>query len=596
MRPGRGPVIEDARDIKKTIRRLLSYLRPYRLQMVGVTLLIITSTLLSLLGPMLFGQAVDRYIIPGDLPGLGRLILILLGIFLGSSIISAVTGYVMLGISQRLIRDIRSNLFRHIQSLSMDYHDEHESGDLMSRLTNDTNTINHVLSNGLTQLVTNLLSVVGILIAMFLLSWQLALASLVVIPIMVFVTGAIARRSREAFRSVQMNLGKLSALSEETISGVRVVQAFAQEEKTISQFNALNAKNRDAGIKAESIIAVMMPLIDIMRSLSIALIAGVGGVLAINGIVSIGIIIAFITYTGNFFHPLRSLAQLYNQLQSALAGAERVFDVLDATPSISNSPDALPLNDIRGEIVFDSVSFAYEAGKPVLSNVSLTAKPGETIALVGPTGAGKTTIISLLSRFYDVNEGAIRVDGRDIRDVTIESLRQQLGIVLQDTVLFSDTVMENIRFGRLTATDEEVIEAAKLANADAFITHLPEGYQTMVSEQGSNFSQGQKQLIAIARAILADPAILILDEATSSVDTRTEIHIQEALLRLLEGRTAFVIAHRLSTIREADHVLVIDDHQIIERGDHGSLLEERGYYYNLYMSQYRRAQSLSQAS
>lgn len=596
MRPGRGPVIEDARDIKKTIRRLLSYLRPYRLQMVGVTLLIITSTLLSLLGPMLFGQAVDRYIIPGDLPGLGRLILILLGIFLGSSIISAVTGYVMLGISQRLIRDIRSNLFRHIQSLSMDYHDEHESGDLMSRLTNDTNTINHVLSNGLTQLVTNLLSVVGILIAMFLLSWQLALASLVVIPIMVFVTGAIARRSREAFRSVQMNLGKLSALSEETISGVRVVQAFAQEEKTISQFNALNAKNRDAGIKAESIIAVMMPLIDIMRSLSIALIAGVGGVLAINGIVSIGIIIAFITYTGNFFHPLRSLAQLYNQLQSALAGAERVFDVLDATPSISNSPDALPLNDIRGEIVFDNVSFAYEAGKPVLSNVSLTAKPGETIALVGPTGAGKTTIISLLSRFYDVNEGAIRVDGRDIRDVTIESLRQQLGIVLQDTVLFSDTVMENIRFGRLTATDEEVIEAAKLANADAFITHLPEGYQTMVSEQGSNFSQGQKQLIAIARAILADPAILILDEATSSVDTRTEIHIQEALLRLLEGRTAFVIAHRLSTIREADHVLVIDDHQIIERGDHGSLLEERGYYYNLYMSQYRRAQSLSQAS
>lgn len=590
---GGGPV-EDARDIKKTIRRLLTYLKPYTWQLVLVTVFVLLGTVLNLLGPMLFGQAVDLYIIPRDLDGLGRLVLILLGIYLGANITSAITGYIMLGISQKLIRDIRFNLFAHLQMLSMDYHDEHETGDLMSRMTNDTDAINQVLSNGMTQLVTNILSLIGILIAMFLLSWQLAIASLLVIPLMVIITGTIAKRSREAFRSVQMNLGKLNANAEENISGVRVVKAFAREDETIREFQKVNEENREAGIKAESITALLMPLINIMRSFSVALIAGVGGYLALGGVVSVGVIVAFMTYMGNFFQPLRSLAQLYNQLQSALAGAERVFDVLDSMPKVKNKANALPLPRIKGSVVFEDVSFSYEEGKPVLEHVSLEAKPGDTIALVGPTGAGKTTIISLLSRFYDVDEGRILIDGHDIRDITAESLRGQLGIVLQDTTLFTGSVMQNIRFGRLDATDEEVYQAARLANADHFIRRLPEGYDTIISEQGSNFSQGQKQLFAIARAILADPAILILDEATSSVDTRTEMHIQEALLRLMEGRTAFVIAHRLSTIREADHVLVINDHRIIEQGDHDSLLEQEGFYHNLYMSQFKRAQDLAE--
>jgi ATP-binding cassette subfamily B protein len=330
----------------------------------------------------------------------------------------------------------------------------------------------------------------------------------------------------------------------------------------------------------------------VMSTVAIAVIAGLGGWLAIMGVVSVGVIVAYLAYIRQFFHPLRSLAQLYNQLQSGLAGAERIFEVMDANATVFDKPDAIPLERIRGQVEFDNVTFAYEEGKPVVQDVNMIVEPGQTIALVGPTGAGKTTIINLLGRFYDVQEGAIRVDGLDIRDVQQATLRRQLGIVLQDTYLFSGTVKENIRYGRLDATDEEILEAAKLANADQFISRLPQGYETEVSEQGSNFSEGQRQLLSIARAVLADPAILILDEATSSVDTRTEMQIQDALLRLMEGRTAFVIAHRLSTIREADQVLVIHDHRIIERGTHEELIDQGGFYNNLYMSQYRRAQQL----
>jgi len=330
----------------------------------------------------------------------------------------------------------------------------------------------------------------------------------------------------------------------------------------------------------------------VMSTVAIAVIAGLGGWLAIMGVVSVGVIVAFLAYIRQFFQPLRSLAQLYNQLQSGLAGAERIFEVMDANATVADKPDAIPLDHIRGQVEFENVTFAYEEGKPVVQDVNMIVEPGQTIALVGSTGAGKTTVINLLGRFYDVQEGAIRVDGLDIRDVQQTTLRRQLGIVLQDTYLFSGTVMENIRYGRLDATDEEVLEAAKLANADQFISRLPQGYETEVSEQGSNFSEGQRQLLAIARAVLADPAILILDEATSSVDTRTEMQIQDALLRLMEGRTAFVIAHRLSTIREADQVLVIHDHRIIERGTHEELIDQGGFYNNLYMSQYRRAQQL----
>ena len=377
---------------------------------------------------------------------------------------------------------------------------------------------------------------------------------------------------------------------------MRVVKAFAREEDTIVQFESVSAENRQVGIKADIITAALGPMFTTMMTITIAVVALLGGWLSLQGIVTVGIIATFVVYVMNFFRPMRGIAMLYNGLQSALAGAERIFEVLDDEPSVANQPDAKPLPKIKGEVTFDDVSFEYEEGKPVLEDVNLTAQPGQTIALVGPTGAGKTTIISLLSRFYDVTEGAILIDGRDIREVEQTSIRDQLGIVLQDTFLFAESVMENIRYGRLAATDEEVIEAARLANADHFIRTLPQGYGTMVSEKGHNFSQGQRQLLAIARAVLADPRILILDEATSSVDTRTEMQIQEALLRLMEGRTAFVIAHRLSTIRNADNVLVVNDHRIIESGTHEELMEQNGFYYDLYMSQYRRVQALAMAA
>ena len=350
-----------------------------------------------------------------------------------------------------------------------------------------------------------------------------------------------------------------------------------------------NTQYRQAGTRADIITAALGPMFNTMNIIVIAAVALLGGWLALRDIVQVGVIATFVIYVRNFFQPMRAIAMLYNQLQSALAGAERIFAVLDAEPSVQDLPDAPPLPQCQGAVKFDHVSFEYQPGKPVLIDVNLEAQPGQTIALVGPTGAGKTTIISLLSRFYDVTEGTITIDGQDIRTVQQASIREQLGIVLQDTFLFSGTMMENIRYGRLDATEDEIIAAAKLANADRFIRLLPQGYQTVVSEQGHNFSQGQRQLLAIARAVLADPRILILDEATSSVDTRTEMHIQEALLRLLEGRTAFVIAHRLSTIRNADLVLVVNDHRIIERGTHDELIAQGGFYYDLYMSQFRRS-------
>ncbi len=587
-----GMSAESAKDQKGTLLRLLRYLKPYRPTVAGVSILVILSTVLTLAGPLLIGIAVDRFIIPGDLPGLLRLGVLLLVVYIAASATTMVYGLIMVNISQKLIMNIRSDLFGHVQTLSMAYYDQHVTGDLMSRITNDTEAINRVLSNGLVQLASNLLQLVGILIAMFVLSWQLALGSLIVLPLTMIVTGLITSRSRVAFRSVQHNLGGLNAYAEENIAGVRVVQIFAREQETIDYFKKVNEQNRDAGIEAEKITALLHPLMTVMSTVAIAVIAGLGGWLAIMGVVSVGVIVAYLAYIRQFFHPLRSLAQLYNQLQSGLAGAERIFEVMDANATVFDKPDAIPMDRIRGQVEFENVTFAYEEGKPVVQDVNMIAEPGQTIALVGPTGAGKTTIINLLGRFYDVQEGTIRVDGLDIRDVQQATLRRQLGIVLQDSYLFSGTVMDNIRYGRLDATNEEVLEAAKLANADQFISRLPQGYETEVSEQGSNFSEGQRQLLAIARAVLADPAILILDEATSSVDTRTEMQIQDALLRLMEGRTAFVIAHRLSTIRDADQVLVIHDHRIIERGTHEELIDQGGFYNNLYMSQYRRAQQL----
>ena len=579
---------ESASNTRSTVRRLLGYLKPFWRLLALVAVLAVIGTLASLAGPILLGKAIDNYIATGDTNGLKHTVLLMLAVYLSSGLAGLVQGVLMVTIGQRFVASLRAQLFSHIQTLSMAYHDRHRVGDLMSRVSNDTDAINQAISNGLIEFTTNILLLGGIMVTMFFLSWQLAIGTLLVLLVMLYLTGKITEYSRKAFRSVQRNLGALNSVMEENISGLRVIKAFARESDSLSQFIDVNAAYRQSGTRADIITSALGPMFSPMNILTIAVTARLGGWLAVDGRIQVGVIATFIIYIRNFFTPMRAIAMLYNQLQSALAGAERVFFVLDASPSVEDRPDALPLPKVAGAVQFDHVSFSYEPGKPVLSDVCLEARPGQTIALVGPTGAGKTTIVNLLSRFYDVTDGTITIDGIDIRTVQQASIRAQLGIVLQDTFLFSGTVMDNIRYGRLDATDDDVIAAAKLANADRFIRHLPRGYQTLVSEQGHNFSEGQRQLLAIARAVLADPRILILDEATSSVDTRTEIQLQEALLRLLKGRTAFVIAHRLSTIRKADRVLVINDHRIIERGTHDELLAQRGFYHDLYMGQFRR--------
>lgn len=590
---GGRPTGEKARDRRGTLRRLADYLQPYHARLLLVAALVVVATVLGLAGPALLGRAIDAYILHDDVDGLALMVALMTAVYVLQGIFTAAHGVIMTRVGQHFVADIRAALFRHFQALSMDYHDRRRVGDLMSRIANDSETINQILSNGLIQFTTNILSLGGIMVAMLLLNLPLAAGTLIILPIMLLITKLVTERTRRAFRGMQKNLGWLNAVMEENITGIRAVQAYAQEGAAIAQFQQASRAYRKVGIRADFITAALGPMFTTMMILTVAATALLGGWLALQDAVSVGVIAAFVVYIMNFFRPMRGIAMVYNQLQSALAGAERIFAVLDASPTVVDAPAAVPLRDILGAVRFDSVSFAYQPGEMVLRDINLDVQPGQTIALVGPTGAGKTTIISLLSRFYDVSAGCICIDGTDIRELTQDSIRAQLGIVLQDTFLFSGTVMENIRYGRLDATDAEVIEAARLANADGFIHLLPRDYQTQVSEKGHNFSQGQRQLLAIARAILADPRILILDEATSSVDTRTEIHIQEALLRLLEGRTAFVIAHRLSTIRNADQVLVINDQRIIERGTHDQLLAMGGFYAQLYRSQYARLDELT---
>jgi ATP-binding cassette subfamily B protein len=430
----------------------------------------------------------------------------------------------------------------------------------------------------------------GILVAMFVLNVWLALASLLVVPIMFLFTNFVARYTRRGFRRLQKHLGELNGVMEESISGQKVVTAFRRNESAIESFRRSNQEVFRAGVYANSYALLLMPITNVLGNFFVIVLAGFGGWLALQGLVSVGIIATFISYGQRFVQPLRQLANMYNSIQAALAGAERVFEIIDTPPEVVDVPDAAPLDALRGDVRFEEVNFGYQPGTPVIKNMSLEASAGQTVALVGPTGAGKTTIINLLTRFYDVDSGGITIDGTDIRQIKKTDLRRELGLVLQDTFLFSDSVLENIRFGRLDASDEECFQAARLADADHFIRQLPQGYQTQLSERASNLSQGQRQLLAIARAILADPGILILDEATSSVDTRTEARIQKSLLRLMAGRTSFVIAHRLSTIRDADQIFVIQDGEIVEQGTHQQLLDRRGFFHHLYVSQFKGLQ------
>jgi ATP-binding cassette, subfamily B, multidrug efflux pump len=578
---------ERAKNQRSTLMRLWGYLSGQGWILFFVTVLVAFSTGLDLMGPYLMGRAIDVFISQNDLPGLARLVLLMVGVYVASAGLSYLQAYLMAVVAQRTVRDLRADLFKRLQALPLRYFDQRPHGELMSRLTNDIENVSNVLNESVTQLISSVLSIVGVAVVMFMINVRLAMISLVILPIMAVISRWVAKHTRIGFRRQQEQIGAINGLIEETITGQRVVKAYGQEPILISRFDEINARLRVASTRAQIFGGLMGPLTNFVNNVGFAIVAGAGGWMAVREMASVGTIAAFVSYARQFTMPLNQIANLYNTIQSAIAGAERVFEVIDETTEIEDAADALPLEPIKGKVLFDAVCFGYEKDVAVLKDVSLHAKRGETIALVGPTGAGKTTIVNLLTRFYDIDSGSITIDNKDIRQVHKDELRRSLGIVLQDTFLFANTVMENIRYGRLHASDEDVIAAARLANADQFIHRLPQGYDTLLSERGSNLSQGQRQLLAIARAILANPSILILDEATSSVDTRTEKNIQEAMLQLMEGRTSFVIAHRLSTIREADAILVINQGAIIERGTHEHLLAKKGFYHYMYMSQFK---------
>jgi ATP-binding cassette, subfamily B, multidrug efflux pump len=592
LRPGGGrpPWMsgpeEKAKNTKETLLRLWKYLELQKWTLIIITGLIILTSVMDLFGPYLMGRAIDLYIDKADLPGLVQTCLLMIVTYLISAAGTWLQTYLMASVSQRAIRDLRSDLFRKMQTLSLRFFDQHSHGDLMSRLTNDIENINNIISSSATQLISSVISMVGVVIMMFVVNIPLAIITMVIVPLTYFLTRFISKYTRKGFRAQQRSIGDLNGLIEETITGQKIVHAYVCEDSVSKKFDVTNRRLQKDATRARIFAEFMGPLMNMVNNLSLAIVVGAGAILALRGLASVGKIATFINYARKFAQPLNMIAQLFNSIQSALAGAERVFEVMDEIPDV-DSPNALELDHITGDIVFENVSFGYENSTPVLKHINLHANPGQLIALVGPTGAGKTTIANLLTRFYDVDEGSIRIDGINVCSFKKNDLRKKLGLVLQDNFLFAETVMENIRYGRLEATDEEVIQAAELANSDSFIRTLPYGYQTILAERGNNLSQGQRQLLAIARALLANPDILILDEATSNVDTRTEKHLQEALLRLMKGRTSFVIAHRLSTIRGADQVLVIQNGEIIERGTHKSLLAQHDFYYRLYMSQFK---------
>ncbi|MTI53482.1 ABC transporter ATP-binding protein [Geosporobacter ferrireducens] len=582
-----GPVVK-AKDVKATLCRLWYYLGRQKSTLLTVFTFVLIGALLNLLGPYLIGVAIDRYIIPGDFEGLQYIALVMIAIY-GLNVVSTwLQNYWMIGMAQNTVLHMRKDLFNKLQTLPLSFFDNKPHGELMSRLTNDIENISNTLNTSTTQIFSSIITIVGTFLFMLWLSPALTLLSIIVIPLMAACTKLIAKRTRNYFSEQQKHLGELNGLIEETISGQRVVKVFSREKKVIEKFDAYNLQLREAGMRAQIFSGLIPPLMNVLNNLSLAIVAGAGGWLAVEGVITVGIIASFISYAKQFTRPLNELANQFNMIQSAIAGAERVFEIMDEKPETIDSPNAVKLDNIAGEVDFDQVSFGYKEEVPVLKGIDLHVKPGQAIALVGPTGAGKTTIINLLMRFYDVSQGQIRIDGQEIKTIKRNDLRTSLGIVLQDTYLFSESVKENIRYGRLDATDEEIEAAARLANADGFIRRLSQGYDTVLSEDGGNLSQGQRQLLAIARAILADPAILILDEATSSVDTRTEVQIQQAMLNLMKGRTSFVIAHRLSTIRDADKIVVIDRGEIREQGTHEELLQKKGFYHQLYMSQFHR--------
>jgi ATP-binding cassette subfamily B protein len=600
------------KNLGYTIGQFWAYFRRFWVGILIAFVLIVASTWTQVVSPDIIGEAVDCYLFPNPsgcttevitaditaeqrLAGLGTQALILVALYVAGAVLSGLAFFAMSWSGNHVLRDMRKDLFRHMHRLSIGYYAENEVGNIMSRVTSDTDTIQQAFSFALLNVFSGILLIGWIAIRMMQDNVPYALLSLAVAPVMLIATLYFSNQARKAFRKSREEMGSVNADLQESIAGAREVQAFNREEETIDQFRRTNAANRDANIRAASFTSALNPVLEALGYVSIAVVVIVGGISVLRNqpllgttIISLGTVFAFLQYVQRINQPISQIAVLWTNIQSAIAGGERIFGLLNTQPDIVDKPNARQMPPIEGKVVFNDVRAEYKPGEPVLKGVSFTAEKGQTVAIVGPTGAGKTTIINLIPRFYDVTGGSVTIDGIDVRDVTAESLRSQVGIVLQDTFLFSDTVMNNIRYGRPEATDDEVIAAARMVSADTFIERLSEGYQTVLGERGSGLSQGQRQLIAIARAALANPRILILDEATSSVDTRTERLIQRAFETLLEGRTSFVIAHRLSTIRNADQLMMLRAGEIIERGTHNTLLEQRGAYYDLYMSQFRR--------
>ena len=570
---------------RATFSRFLAYLNPYRKDLPLAIGVIVLGAATQAIGPFLIGWSIDNLIAPSNLSGLLQMIAGLAVIYLVGTIAIRVQITRIGLIVQKVLAQLRQDIFNKIQSLSIGYFDKSEAGDLMSRLLNDVSVVNQAFGQSVSQILGNTFSLVGIIIAMLLINPQLGLLSNLVVPVMILTARFFSRWARSRFRVTRETIGELSSRIEEDVSSVKEAQAFNRVDYNIDAFDTLNAANRDANIDAVVVTAAFLPSIDFLNTLATAGVLAYGGYLAVTGAATVGAVTAFLLYIQQFFRPIQLLSQFYTQAQSAIAGLERIFSLLDEPELLQNASDAIEMPPIDGRVEFEQVSFGYVSGQTLLNGVNLCAQPGEMIALVGSTGAGKSTFINLILRFYDVTDGAVKIDGIDVRATTQESLRRQIGFVLQENILFSGTVAENIAFGHPTASQSDIEAAAQVANVHEFITKLPQGYSTVLGERGASLSQGQRQLISIARAVLIDPRILILDEATSSIDTQTEALVQDAIAKLLKNRTSFVIAHRLSTITQASQVLVIQQGQIVEKGTHGQLIKEAGIYANLYALQ-----------